>query len=573
MPEEKKRLQIILSIEASLEVISKELASAVARSSQQTTANSDGQITKLTGKEVLDILQLDLKTLQSTCSIIHEISCFFVEPTVMKTTESDQLANIKISLMSATKNMQSIIKQQEETIQGHSVAIEDSKAQQELQEASCELIQASSQCLADIRKQIKEESESWRRENRSIWRIPTEIWETIFQFTLQGELKDYLDSNTKNPLRSTPIFLSQVCSHWRLIVQQEPRLLALVYGPPAPSWYPHEYDRLTESLHRNTSDITVLTNLSHIFPWGYHPVNGRDASGELVDVKALSCMDIFGDKNINLHIYRPTKNDDSRLGYIPFRQSTTMTITMGMYPCLTRPFFKHLHVFESLRSLTITTKYPGDAYAVNFNLKGCLPQLRVLKIFLKMLPDYWFFQDNMLTPMLEEFHLHHELHKPGLRRLGDIELPNLRTLGISFFNLHIYQSTALAAIKSLVLYGSSLHGDIHRTHIENIGDIYRQLSNLCFEGWVGPESSDQVYGVANVLEILARNKPTLKSIKISDSFVDGVALVRLFKEAGSGFGENGLNKVRDLTLSYTHGVTRSQCDELSLLVPKLTVHV
>jgi hypothetical protein len=106
------------------------------------------------------------------------------------------------------------------------------------------------QCLADIRKQIKEESESWRREKKSIWRIPTEIWETIFQFTLQGELKDYLDSNTKNPLRSTPIFLSHVCRHWRLIAQQASRLLALVYDPPAPSWYLHEYDRLTESIHR-----------------------------------------------------------------------------------------------------------------------------------------------------------------------------------------------------------------------------------------------------------------------------------------------------------------------------------
>jgi hypothetical protein len=76
MPEEKEGLQIHLSIEASLEAISKELASAVARSNQQTNANSDGQITKRRGKEVLDILHLDLKTLQNACSIINEISVF-----------------------------------------------------------------------------------------------------------------------------------------------------------------------------------------------------------------------------------------------------------------------------------------------------------------------------------------------------------------------------------------------------------------------------------------------------------------------------------------------------------------
>jgi hypothetical protein len=76
MPEEKEGLQINLSIEASLEAISKELPGAVARSNQQTTANSDGQITKRSGKEVLDILHLDLKALQNACSIINEISVF-----------------------------------------------------------------------------------------------------------------------------------------------------------------------------------------------------------------------------------------------------------------------------------------------------------------------------------------------------------------------------------------------------------------------------------------------------------------------------------------------------------------
>jgi hypothetical protein len=314
-------------------------------------------------------------------------------------------------------------------------------------------------------------------------------------------------------------------------------------------------------------------DLSHIFPWGYHPVNGCDASGELVDVKAMSTRDIFGDKNLNLHIYRPTKDYDYRLDYITFQQSTTMTITMGMYPRLTKPFFDRLCVFESLKSFKITINYAGAADAVYFNIKECLPQLRVLKILLTRLPHGWFFHEQMLTPLLEEFHLHHELQSPVLKRLDHIELPNLRTLGISFFDLYVYQSTALTEIKSLALYGSSSHRYIHRTHIESIGDIYHQLSNLYFEGGAGPEASDQVYGVANVLEILSRNKPTLKSIKISDSFVDSVALVQLFKEAGSGFGGDGSNKVRDLTLSYTRGVTRSQCGELSLLVPKLNVHV
>jgi hypothetical protein len=572
MPEEVNDSQLALTIEASLEATSKELCSAITRNTQRLNLNYRGLIAILSGKEIFGILQLDRRVLQLARSMVHDIVELVVENKAAETQESDRLEKMRLRLADIIENVEAITEEQEEIIQVYHLMIADFKSPAKEQEVFRDLIQASSQRLIVIRNRIQKEKKAWRRETRLIWRIPTEVWEPIFLFALQGELDDYLNNDTTKPFRSTTISLSHVCSDWRLIVQNAPQLPALVYGPPVRSWFPNEYDRLSEAIQRTTSSITVLTNLAQLFPWGYYAVNRPSGPGRPGTLKAMSRMDIFGDREFTLHIYRPTKGYDDRLGAIPFRKATTMIITMGVHPRLTGPFFDMLSGFESLKSLTITSYHPDATWAMDFtlNIRNYLPRLRVLRFLLKELPDRMELP-QALSSLLEEFHLYHEMERPRPGHLGYIiALPNLQTLGTLFSDLWIYQAVNFGTLDSLVLYSSSFHRHFNINDIENLDNIFHQLSKLCFESWKDHDSPDHLYGIVTVLEIFARKCPTLKFIKISDSFVDGAAFVELFKEARKG---DSLGNLEVLTLSFTSGITRSQCDELLLLVSKWNVHV
>jgi hypothetical protein len=585
MSELMDRNQAILVIEGSFEVALKQLAAATARNTRY--ADSHCQIATPDSTEVLDILQLNHKILRFTRSIILEMSSFIVKPRVVEMVESHHLDNLKLRLANVLGNIDVITKEQARVLQEYSIAVSDSKLPQKDQHASNALVQASSQRLVVIRKQIQEEKRTWRWETRPLWRIPTEIWEVIFLLVLWGERHDYLKIYTTEPLRSISLTLSHVCSYWKLIVQNEPRLSTLVYGPPLRSWLLHEYDQLTESINRTTSPITVLTNLSQVFPGGYYIVKRRNASGRLADVKTMSQMDIFGDREFELHIYRPRKGSDDRWNGIPvpFRAAKTLTITMGMHPPITGPIFSKLSLFKSLKSLTITSDYPGGVWASMYlNIRRYLPLLTVLKFLLKQIPHQFKLEEAISRP-LEEFYLYHETKEPHLHRLrsylyydltsqrNPFVLPSLHTLGSLLPDLWVYNSIEFTTLESLVLYGSSFHFDFHMDDIENLDNIFRRLSNIRFESWKEHESPEQLHRVVPVLEIFTRKCPSLKSIKISDSFVDGAALVALFKEVGNSPKRDRLRRLEVLTLSFTSGITRTQCDELSLLVPKLNVHV
>jgi hypothetical protein len=226
---------------------------------------------------------------------------------------------------------------------------------------------------------------------------------------------------------------------------------------------------------------------------------------------------------------------------------------------------------------------------MHLNIRGYLPLLTVLKFLLKQIPHRFQLEEAISRP-LEEFYLYHETKEPHLHRLrsylyygmispnqrelGDpVALPYLHTLGSLLPDLWVYNSIKFTTLESLVLYGSSFHFDFHMDNIENLDNIFRRLSNVRFESWKEHESPEQLHRVVPVLEIFTKKCPSLKSIKISDSFVDGAALVALFKEVGNGPKRDRLRRLEVLTLSFTSGITRTQCDELSLLVPKLNVHV
>ncbi|CAG8653625.1 13253_t:CDS:1 [Acaulospora colombiana] len=570
MAEKKSDYDFAQQMKKCLEKASKDLTNRESQNTQHLRATSNTQIATPTKESVVHVLRDNLQLLQLVHSNIREAIDHNGETLVTESLQSAQPRNPRWILIAIEK----VMKDQEETIQVCSISVGDPQTGQTEWEDPTKVIQTSSQRLAVVRDWIHQEIKGLKLNTGYLWGVPAEVWESIFLLVSDSELNDYLEGYTDKPMRSTAMNLSHVCRYWRILVHGQPQIWGLVYGPPVRAWLPREYDLLTTSIKNTSSTITILTNLSHAFPWGYYSVRRYKAYGVRTRAQEISRSDLPEERDVNLHVYRPTDGFDGRIDSLPFRRASTLTITMGRNPRLTGRFFDTFFKFVSIRSLTITSNYTGGRGMMHYNIDMSFPHLKFLKLWLKWLPRD-FQLDHVLARRLEEFHLYHKIDTPmlGMPEYG-IELPELHTLGVSFCDLWKYQPVKVGALSSLILYGSPFNGQLHGPLIEDLNNLFYGLAHLRFEGWRKPESPEnELEGVVAVLEVLARKSPALKSIRVSNSFVDGEALVSLFVEARSGLKGDALKHTEELTLSHTTGITQSHCNELLSLVQRLNVYI
>lgn len=109
----------------------------------------------------------------------------------------------------------------------------------------------------DIEEDLEESKDAFR----PIWRMPSEVWVKIWKYVARQALDGYLKENPSNYGMKPPILnLSQVCSHWRYLVHNEPELWTLVYVAPTQVWRQCEHELLV-NLSSTTVPVDVLIEM------------------------------------------------------------------------------------------------------------------------------------------------------------------------------------------------------------------------------------------------------------------------------------------------------------------------
>jgi hypothetical protein len=131
----------------------------------------------------------------------------------------------------------------------------------------------------------------------------------------------------------------------------------------------------------------------------------------------------------------------------------------------------------------------------------------------------------------------------------------------------------MPSLRAFILYGSSEHSELHQIHQnDNADQNYRRLMALEFREWGMVDSQSTDSGAVSLLQRLGSKMTALHSIKFTDSFVAGDFLVTVVDNAKRS-GRGSLKALKEVTLSNVTGITRSQCDSLANLVPKLNIYV
>jgi len=137
--------------------------------------------------------------------------------------------------------------------------------------------------------------------------------------------------------------------------------------------------------------------------------------------------------------------------------------------------------------------------------------------------------------------------------------------------MKLLEAVSMPTLRTLTLYGSSGHTEVHQIHQnDNVDQNYRRVIELEFQEWGAVDAGSIDSGAVSLLQKLVSKISALNSIKFTDGFIAGeflVAVVDNAKNSGS------LKALKEVTLSKVKGITRSQCDTLVNLVPKLNIYV
>jgi hypothetical protein len=140
--------------------------------------------------------------------------------------------------------------------------------------------------------------------------------------------------------------------------------------------------------------------------------------------------------------------------------------------------------------------------------------------------------------------------------------------------MRLLEAVSMPSLQTLTIYGSSEHAEVHQIHQDDNADqIYRKVAELEFREWGSVDTGSGNSGAVSLLRTLASKMTALHTIKFTDSFVSGESLVAIVDDAKKSSGDDSLKALNEVTLSKVAGITRSQCDKLANLVPKLNIHV
>jgi hypothetical protein len=421
---------------------------------------------------------------------------------------------------------------------------------------------------SEIKADISLGNESFR----AIWRMPSELWVKIFQYTIQGKLASYLKENQSNLGMRPPILdFSQVCQNWKYIVNCSPELWSLVYVAPANVWRRDEHSLVTNSLEKGNGPITILTNLNQSF-WNNYRHNQRyDKNNSLGPVVSPNENTIFNGKEYTLVVdmYDDTSTFMQRLSYFPLHQPTSLVFS-------SRSNIRHNHIFNYFSSLSTVKSFSlindNPSSLPNAPFASYLPQLQKLNLHMKTFPNNAQI-GNLLTNTLQELYLRND-GGGNWPIITPINLPRLRVLGITSPGSYLLDQLTAGGLKSLTLYGPQDCGVSQMPSSQQSSTIYGQLVHLKFEDWRKPDLLDGSLGAVVAFGKLVSKLRALETVNFIGSFVDGKALASVIRaEVEDLWGLGCLQKLEEVTLSDPSGITNDQCKGIKELVARVKIYV
>lgn len=393
-----------------------------------------------------------------------------------------------------------------------------------------------------------------------LWRMPSAVWTYIFGLCVYEELSDYLSSGQYTPLRSVPLVLSQVCRFWRITVHQEPALWKSVTAHFSTYWSVEKHEFFAESIGKARFGSNMLVNLSQSLTWGssYYNRNGQYISG--IQPNELT---VLKNKPYSIHF----DMQDDRAQYtqnansFPFRHPVSLTLS-SRNPMAYNCIFSFLPSYNTIKSLKVINDYPQVLQVTE--LASILPQLESLTIHVKRFPAE-FQLDNFLSENLQELYLRHDDGGALPQLTNHWRLPNLKVLGLTSSGLNLLERTQLKKLESLILYGTNGIEDVHIVAGNNPGKAYGRILHLTLEDW----KSEGPYGAVPIFTELAMVMTQLCTVKFAGCFVDGSTLTE-FVQSSLGEGGMSLNKLEEIFIRDTTGITRDDCESLASLV-KITI--
>jgi hypothetical protein len=226
--------------------------------------------------------------------------------------------------------------------------------------------------------------------------------------------------------------------------------------------------------------------------------------------------------------------------------------------------FAYATRFETTTSLTFISRIPRPTFASH--LKSAFPVLTTLNLVL---------QDNgsgvqldeILMVSLKELQIHVESGAERLYVHNRVDLPNLLVFRITKSGGHIIKRMGMTALRTLIFYYSTSETaqqviDLSQARYSH---QWHQLSCLQLHGW-----NDSIFnyfenGTAELLRKLVPSMLALKSVSLVGGYINGEELVRAMRELAP--------RKLELTLAFTSGITRDQCDQLKPLTIQLHIYI
>jgi hypothetical protein len=414
-------------------------------------------------------------------------------------------------------------------------------------------------CLNSTKISLEEAISTAKSAFRSMWKVPDDIWATVFKLVVDAEFNDYVKQNDGELLRPTVFALSHICYRWRCIVRNERRLWTVVYLPHREIWKIREYDRLANSISKAGHPMTILVNISPDRSWPEFLVHDED------DIR------FFDGESFSIHV--TMDNDDEayleRMAFIPLSQASAVILS-AIRPIEEGHLFIYLHI-PAATHLTIINDNPIAIPSLT-ELEP-IPSLTSLTFRVKEFPET-FEITSYLLESLEELYILQGISGSFPALEAGIQLPKVHTLGITPAAAVLLKNVEMARLRTLILHGSDNPDEnIQAAEGDAADQAYRRLIRLEFRDWGNYDGGNTNAGAVSWLEKTMSKMQGLQSIKFTDSFINGAALATFMDDAMRNNSGSMLKSLNEVTLSRVSGITRKQCDVLVELVPKLNIYV
>ncbi|KAG8824936.1 hypothetical protein FRC17_008916 [Serendipita sp. 399] len=397
-------------------------------------------------------------------------------------------------------------------------------------------------------------------------RLPPEIWASIFQIRVSGDIDDYL----KEPIESFPhtaLTLSHVCRSWMSLTTNTPGIWRDIQVHSLNEWTKGRAKLFEHCLSRsNKSSLEFYVEM------------GNDSRDAECDAASL----LFPSLNPQLpypqflNLMSLDITDDYRIHFIR-RKITTTTPNLS-------------YIIPKPKSISIHNL--ASAYMAGWQITELMSSHSVGQVaihgFYHTIRDSVSYHDlthltldtpNKISSMgvaqylksIVELRLMNSEFTVTLGTQAVLSLPSLQVLGITPSHQQIQRLLELPALRTVILYPNSCSHHLVEYSLDSLASFISKAANLHFYGWPKPSYDSCLSSSTAAFTVGMCKRPTkFTSIKFFRSFVGGSFLCK--HRAVLGKRRTGTNvALEEIELVHCTGLTRDECEQLSAVVGRIKV--